>query len=221
MENIKKEGRYLLGLDVSTKTIGIALFEDMGGHGELQLLNHVSPKIKPKPKTSIAELCEKATIFENEFLNKYVDMGITKVIIEEPLLRSNNVYTVATLLRFNGMISRSVYDTLGIAPDFISSYDARAFGYPEFMQKRTHKKDGTPLTEASIKRNKPVLFGGLPYDIDKKAVVWEKVSAAHPEIEWLYTRVNSLKKENYDMCDAFTCVLGQMHKEGLWIPKKT
>jgi len=212
------ENGFILGLDVSTKTIGVALFEDKGKYGELKVLNHVTPKVKPAPKTKIEELAEKAGIFENEFLNKYVDMGITKVIIEEPLLRSNNVYTVATLLRFNGMISRSVYDTLGIAPDFISSYDARAFGYPEFMQKRTHKKDGTPLTEASIKRNKPVLFGGLPYDIDKKAVVWEKVSAAHPEIEWLYTRVNSLKKENYDMTDAYVAVLGQMHKEKLWVP---
>lgn len=210
------ENGFILGLDVSTKTIGIALFEDKGGKGELKLLHHVTPNVKPKPKTKIEELAEKAKIFEEEFLNKYVDVGITKVIIEEPLLRSNNVYTVATLLRFNGMISRSVYDTLGIAPDFISSYDARAFGYPEFMQKRTHKKNGDPLTDAAIKKNKPVLFGGLPYDVDKKAVVWEKVSDAHPEIEWLYTKVNSLKKENYDMTDAYVAVLGQMRKEGLW-----
>jgi hypothetical protein len=47
------------------------------------------------------------------------------VVIEEPLLQSNNVNTVATLLRFNGMISKSVFDTLGVVPDFISSYDAR------------------------------------------------------------------------------------------------
>ena len=212
-----RENGFILGLDVSTKTIGIALFEDMGGHGELKLLNHVSPKIKPKPKTSIAELCEKAKIFEGEFLNKYSDVGITKVIIEEPLLRSNNVYTVATLLRFNGMISRTVYDTLGIAPDFISSYDARAYGFPELMQKRSHKKDGTKHTDAYLKKAKPVLFGGLPYDIDKKAVIWEKVSDLEPQIEWLYNRAKGLAKENFDMTDAYVAVIGQMRKEKIWL----
>jgi hypothetical protein len=50
------------------------------------------------------------------------------VVIEEPLLQSNNVNTVATLLRFNGMISKSVFDTLGV-PDFISSYDARKYSF--------------------------------------------------------------------------------------------
>ena len=218
MENTKKGGDYLLGLDVSTKTIGIALFEDKGTHGDLKFLKHVTPKVKPVPKSKIEELFKKAAIFE-EFLNDYKDAGITKIIIEEPLLRSNNVYTVASLLRFNGIVSRAAYDILGVVPDFISSYDARAFGYPEFMRKRTLKKNGEPLTDAAIKRSKPVLFGALPYDIDKKFVVWEKVSQAHPEIEWLYTRVNSLKKENYDMTDAFTCVLGQMHKEGKWKPR--
>jgi hypothetical protein len=48
-----------------------------------------------------------------------VSVNITTVVIEEPLLQSNNVNTVATLLRFNGMISKSVFDTLGVVPDFI------------------------------------------------------------------------------------------------------
>jgi hypothetical protein len=216
MMNKKTENGFILGLDVSTKCIGIALFEDLGDRGELKLLHHVTPKVKPVPKSKIEELFNKASIFEKEFLNKYADVGITKVIIEEPLIRSNNVYTVATLLRFNGIISRAVYDTLGVVPDFISSYDARAFAFPEFMQKRTHKRDGTPLSEKVVKNSKPVLFGALPFDVDKKAVVWDKVSESHPEIEWLYTKVNSLKKENYDMTDAFVAVRGQMHREGLW-----
>jgi hypothetical protein len=62
------------------------------------------------------------------------------VVIEEPLLQSNNVNTVATLLRFNGMISKSVFDTLGVVPDFISSYDARKYSFPELMSVRKFKK---------------------------------------------------------------------------------
>jgi len=216
MKKNKDKKNYLLGLDVSTKTIGIALFEDLGDKGQLKLLHHVSPKIKPAPKDKIQELCDKAKIFETEFLNKYADIGITDVIIEEPLLRSNNVYTVATLLRFNGMICRSVYETLGVAPQFISSYDARAFGFPELMAKRTHKKDGVAFTDKQIEKKKAVLFGGLPYDIDKKDVIWNKVADVEPLIKWLYTPKMILKKENYDMTDSYCAVIGYMNQVGRW-----
>ena len=103
---MSKEPEYILALDVSTSTIGIALFEDLGGKGELKLLHHVSPKVKPKPENKMEELFRKVEIFQTEFLNKYADFGIKRVVIEEPLLQSNNVYTIATLLRFNGMISK-------------------------------------------------------------------------------------------------------------------
>jgi len=106
MEKINHTNNFVLGLDISTKTIGIALFEDFGNKGTLRLLHHVTPVVKPKPQSKMQELFEKVTIFEDEFLKKYKDIGITKVVIEEPLLRSNNVNTVATLLRFNGIISR-------------------------------------------------------------------------------------------------------------------
>lgn len=210
-------GNYVLGLDVSTKTIGIALFEDNGKNGDLKLLHHVTPKVKPNPKDKMQQLFEKARIFEEEFLNKYADIGITRVIIEEPLLRSNNVNTVATLLRFNGMVSRSVYDTLGIVPEFISSYDARKYGFPELMAVRTKKKDGTLYTEAAIAKKDPVLFGA--YDLtttDKKMVVFEKVCDLEPQIQWLYTKNNTLKTENFDMTDAYCCVRAVMKRDGNW-----
>ena len=155
-----KEPQFILALDVSTSCIGIALFEDLGTKGDLKLLHHVSPKVKPQPENKMEELFKKVEIFQTEFLNKYADFGITKVIIEEPLLQSNNVYTIATLLRFNGMISKSVFDTIGVVPEFISSYDARKYAFPELMALRRFKKDGTPLAEKQIAKNTPVLFGG-------------------------------------------------------------
>jgi hypothetical protein len=211
-----KEASYVLGLDVSTKTIGIALFEDMGDKGDLKLLHHVTPKVKPKPESKMQELFEKANIFEQEFLNNYSDVGIDRVIIEEPLLRSNNVNTVATLLRFNGMISRSVYDTLGVIPEFISSYDARKYGFPELMEVRTKNKKGEPYSEKEIEKKKPVLFGGYDWDIDKKMVVWDKVADLEPQIDWTYTRNKTLKAENFDMTDAYTCVRAVMKRDGIW-----
>ena len=209
----------ILGLDISTKTIGIAVFKDLGDKGKLLLLHHVTPKVKPKPESKMEELIKKADIFDNEFLNEYINAGIGKVIIEEPLLRSNNVNTVATLLRFNGMLSRAVYDKLGVVPDFISSYDARAYGFPELKAIRTHNKKGEVYTEKQLKKNKPVLFGGYPWDVDKKEVVWNKVVELEPQIAWLRDKKGKLKKENFDMTDAYICVLGQMNKEGKWLPE--
>lgn len=210
------ESKFILGLDVSTKTIGIALFEDKDGSGDLKLLHHVTPKVKPEPDSKLEELFEKARIFEKEFLNDYADFGITKVIIEEPLLQSNNVNTVATLLRFNGMVARSVYETLNIVPDFISSHDARRYAFPELLTIRTTKKDGTPRTESEIAKSVPVLFGAHDFDADKKMIIWELVSDLEPQINWFYDKKNKLKKENFDMSDAFTAVRGYMRKNNHW-----
>jgi hypothetical protein len=206
----------ILGLDVSTKTIGISLFEDLGDSGKLQLLTHITPKVKPNPKDSIELLVKKAQIFQFEFLEKYSDIDITRVIIEEPLVSSNNVNTVATLLRFNGMICRSVYEVLNIVPEFISSYDARKFAFPELMEIRKTNKKGELYSEKEIEKKQPVLFGAYEYDVDKKVVIWEKVNEREPQIVWMYDKHQRLSKENYDMTDAYACVLGRLRKEGKW-----
>jgi len=216
MEKTNHTNKFVLGLDVSTKTIGIALFEDFGNHGALRLLHHVTPVVKPKPENKMQELFEKAKIFEEEFLIKYKNIGITKVVIEEPLLRSNNVNTVATLLRFNGIISRSVYEILGVIPEYISSYDSRAHAYPELMQIRKFNKKGEAYTPKEIEKAKPVLFGEYDYEIDKKLVVWEKVSELEPQIVWLVDKKQKLKKENFDMTDAYTCIRAVMNRDNLW-----
>ncbi len=214
---MEKEPEFLLALDVSTSTIGIALFEDLGNKLELKLLHHVSPKVKPKPENKMEELFRKVEIFEKEFLSNYADFGITNVIIEEPLLQSNNVYTIATLLRFNGMISKSVYDTLGIVPEFISSYDARKYAFPDLMAVRTKKKDGTDLNEKQIAKNAPVLFGAYPFDVDKKYVLWEKVAELEPQVTWFYDKNNKLKKETFDTSDAYVCGLAYINKRNLQV----
>lgn len=210
------EPNLILGLDVSTKTIGIALFEDRGESGKIKLLHHIAPNPKPKRDSKIQELCDKANIFRDEFLMKYKDFNITKVIIEEPLLRSNNVNTIATLLRFNGMISRDVYEILGIVPEFISSYDARAYAFPELMAVRTHNKKGEAYPEKELKNKTTTLFGAYPWDVDKKEIIWNLVANLEPQITWLYNNKNVLKKETYDTTDAYCCVLGQMRKLGIW-----
>jgi len=217
---MKEKQEFILGLDVSTKTIGIALYENLGEKGKLTALTHVTPKIKPLPPTKTQELFEKCDIFDEQCLDKYKSFNITRVIIEEPLLRSNNVNTVGTLLRFNGMISRAVYKKLGVVPDFISSFDSRKYAFPELMAVRTHNKKGEEYPEKDIEKKSKLkqttLFGAFDWDVDKKTIIWEKVAYLYPQITWLYNRNQVLAKENYDMSDSATCVLGFMSLIGEW-----
>jgi hypothetical protein len=194
-----KNSPKVLGLDISTKTIGWSLFDIKTE--ELLELTHFSPVVKPKVDDKIHELLIKVNAFE-EKLKNYKNLGITKVVIEEPLLNSNNVWTVGTLLRYNSMITKSIYDILGIVPNFISTYNSRKFAWNDLVQENS--------------KGKYVLFGGLPKDIDKKELIWKKVSDKEPQITWLYTKNNTLKKECYDMADSYTCVLGYMKQEKIW-----
>jgi hypothetical protein len=199
MKKSLKESPKILGLDVSTSTIGWALFDIMSK--ELLELTHISPRPKPKTDNKIHELLSKAEIFRTKLL-QYKDLGITNVVIEEPLLNSNNVYTIGTLLRFNTLITKEIYDVLGIVPEFISTYNSRKNAFPELVQKND--------------KGKHVLFGGLPKNCDKKQIIWDLVAKREPQIQWQYTKNNTLKKENFDQSDAYCCVLGYMKQEKVW-----
>jgi len=196
-----KNSPKVLGLDISTKTIGWALFDIKTQ--ELLELTHVSPRPKSKDTedNKMLELILKSEIFKTK-LEDYKKLGIVSVIIEEPLLNSNNVYTIQTLLRFNTLICKTIYDIIGIVPEFISTYNSRKFAFPELVKENDKKKF--------------VLFGGLPKDIDKKMVIWELVAKREPQIQWQYTKNQTLKKENFDQTDAYTCVLGYMRSKGIW-----
>ena len=196
-----KNSPKVLGLDISTKTIGWALFDIKTQ--DLLELTHVSPRPKNKDtdENKMLELILKSEVFKTK-LEDYKKLGIVSVIIEEPLLNSNNVYTIQTLLRFNTLICKTIYDVLGIVPEFISTYNSRKFAFPELVQEND--------------KQKYVLFGGLPKDIDKKMIIWELVAKKEPQIQWQYTRNNTLKKENFDQTDAYACVLGYMRSKEIW-----
>jgi len=198
-EELKEDSPKVLGLDISTKTIGWALF-DIESKNLLEL-THISPRPKATTDSKIEELMLKSNEFRKK-LESYVGLGIQTVVIEEPLLNSNNVYTVGTLMRYNTLICKDVYDILGVIPEFISTYNSRKFAFPHLVQKNDS--------------NKFVLFGGFPKDIDKKVVIWELVAKREPQITWQYTKNNTLKKENYDQTDAYCAALGFMKSKEIW-----
>lgn len=210
--------RIILGLDVSTACIGVCVIKDDGSDKpQILSLTHKTPKVSKNIK-GIEALFIRKRIFENECLNEIKEkFDITDVVIEEPLLSSNNVNTVATLLRYNGMISDSIYSVFGLVPNFISSYDARMFSFPELVSLRKYNKKGIeyPLKhiENAIKNDNIVLFGSYPFDIDKKTVMMNMVNDMYHdnEITWVFNDKGALKKENYDACDALICALAYVN----------
>ena len=213
---MKDNKNIYMSLDISTACIGVSIVVDDGSkYGKIVELTHINPKVSNKIK-GIEQLFLKKKIFE-EFLIKYKDFGIDEVIVEEPLMRSNNILTVSTLLRFNGMVSDCVYNILGIVPKYISSYEAREYSFPELMSIRKYGKNEKQYEFSKIYKEikdcKLVLFGGYPWTIDKKTVIQGKVAEIFPDIEWLYNKKGELKKENFDACDAYVALLGWMNKQ--------
>lgn len=212
--NSPQAGDYelIMGLDVSTKCIGVCLYEfNRNGMDKIVNLTHVEPRTE-KEVEGIEQLFLKKQIFEEKFIVMCKDKGITKVVIEEPLLSSNNAMTVSVLCKFNGMISESIYRHLGIVPDYISSYDARKYAFPELMGLRKFHKNGDRLTREElnkdVSKNHAVLFGDYSFDCDKKFILWNKVSDMFPFINWIYDKKGELKKENFDASDALVTCLG-------------
>ena len=212
-----KEGHTVwMALDVSTACIGITiLVEDGSEYGKIAEMTHISPKVSNKIK-GIESLFIKKQQFQ-QFIRGFSEYSIDRVVIEEPLVSSNNKNTVATLLRFNGMISDCIYNELKIVPDYISSYDARQYSFPELMAIRKYGKDEKIYKPnkiiSSIRDGNFVLFGSYPWTIEKKSVIHEKVSGIFPDIKWIYNKKGELKKENFDATDSYVACLGQINME--------
>lgn len=219
----KKYPKLILGLDISTACIGIAIIYDDGETlPQIELISHVSPKISKDIK-GIEALILRKEIFEENFLKKMDEVlsgiecplkEITDVVIESPMVYASggsNAETVAQLLQFNGILSDAVYRVLHIVPSYISSYDARMHSFPSLLSIRKYNKKGIvyPLShiKKDIRDNHLILFGSYPFDCDKKLIMMNCVSELYPDIPWIYNKKGELKKENYDSCDALVCAL--------------
>ena len=204
-----------MGLDISTKTVGvtIATWDEVSEYPNILIVTHLRPKNINKTKNKTESLFIKSDII-CKGLSEYVKYGITDIIIEEPKIGTNNATTASSLLRFNGMISQSVYNIFGIVPEFISSYDARKYGCPQLFAVRKYKKDGTLYEKEkvldSIKNNNLQLFGEYTFDCKKKYILWSIVSEHYPEIKWTYSENGELKDENFDTSDSLICVIGHI-----------
>ena len=221
------KNRIILGLDISTHCTGISIVY-INEDEELKpiVVTHLRPKIPSKIK-GIEALFLKCELFmtkleeillENKLYTErdgVKECLITDIVIEEPLLSSNNTETVATLLRYNGMIAQNVYKMLNIVPQFISSYEARKYGMPSLMAVRKYDKKGNIYPVKKIKtcinKDELVLFGAYPFDCAKKMIIWNYVSEKFPEIQWVYDKKGDLSKENFDASDSLICIMGYVN----------
>lgn len=207
----------IMSLDIGVNYIGITiLYNDNSQYGQIIELTHVSPRVPNKVK-GIEALFIKKNIFKTEFLEKWKNKGITRVVIEAPMITLHNQELCTTLLQYTGMISDCVYEVLGVIPNFISSYDARQYAFPELMGVRKFDKYGNIYKQekilSNLNKSNLVLFGGYPWDVDKKNVLLSKVAEIFPDIDWLYDKNGDLKKENFNTADSFIAALGFLNKE--------
>ena len=173
----------ILGLDVSTSTVGWCLLE-----GE---------KIKDIGFISLSKgksLVEKAAIFEKN-LSIIADLrNITHVFIEAPLQRfspgRSSAGTLVKLASFNGVTQFVCYQKLGISPELLNVTSARkSIG----IQTQTQKKAGIPVKEQ--------VFGWVENKL--QTIVWpEKVLKSGPR------KGQSIRlPECFDMADAYVIAM--------------
>lgn len=173
----------LLGLDVSTATIGFSL----AGPGEIfPILGYVSISDHENLYTRVDE-------FERAISEKLKDLDLTdrikSIYIEEDLQRftpgMSSAKTIQKLSRFNGMISLTVYKMFGIFPVHINVNEAR-----NSIGCKFNRKDKTKTT---------------------KQKVFEWVETQLPDFCWPTKVVQSGKRkgqtvnidECFDMADAY------------------
>jgi RNase H-fold protein (predicted Holliday junction resolvase) len=109
----------ILGLDVSSSKIGIAILDY-----DKKIVS--TDLIKFKPETPLEE---RAKLFENKLfkLQKFYNIG--EVFVEEPFIAfgggKTTAHTMAKLQRFNGMCCYSIYNVFESVPNMVNVRAAR------------------------------------------------------------------------------------------------
>ncbi|NJO59673.1 MAG: hypothetical protein HC836_15620 [Richelia sp. RM2_1_2] len=189
MKGVPKE--YSWSLDISTTNVGMALWDEKG---KLIELKHLQLKVD----NSIPEenrYLYKARLFRDhirkfkERVNVEYGCEITNIFVEKPLPNTGvNINTTAKLLGFNGIVCYILYEIFGVEPLLISVHDCRRIFCDELLVKKNGK-----------------LTLSFPKNIDKKEYIWKKVTKLEPNIKWIYDKNNKIKRESFDMSDAFAC----------------
>jgi len=182
-------------LDISTTNVGCSLWDEKGKLIELKHLSLKSDKDINVEDRDIhkAEVFKEYCIAYKHRIENDLNGDMTHVFVEAPLSSTpKNINTTALLLGFNGMARYVLYEVFGIMPIKISVYESR-------------KSFLVDLVKVSYKKGEKVETLSFPeaYIKEKKLYIWEKVAKLEPQIEWFYTRNNTLKDMCFDMADSY------------------
>lgn len=199
--------KYIWSLDISTTNVGSALWDSKGKLIELKHLSLKTDKDIPVENRDLYksdmfwEYCEKY----KKRVNKDLNGDIKNIFVEAPLQHTpKNINTTALLLGFNGMARLVLYKVFGFMPEKITIHEARKQMCPELVKQS--KRKGELVETLSFPRE---------YQKQKKLYILEKVSKLEPQIEWVYTKNNTLKDICYDMSDSYAVGIAGLKKLGI------
>jgi hypothetical protein len=184
--------RVFVSFDISTSCIGVSIFNE----------NFELTSVKALKMTTNKDCQDDPEITKGDGFKKFVEelkiYEIIDIFVEEPLVKSNNVYTVNKLLKFNGICSYILRDVLGIIPKFMSVDEVRRIFCPE-------------MTEYDARKNKFTLkFKSRK--IDPKTYIFEKIAKDYENISWLFNKNGKLKTENFDITDSIALAKSSFKK---------
>lgn len=146
----------LLALDISTSTIGLAIFSE---DHKLHELSHIKFK---QGKNLFVKLEEFIKFFE-----KYEKLPINEVIIEEPLRafkgKFSSAQTISILNFFNGMISSYLFNIFNTEPIYYNVQHARKLAFPNLLIPKSHPNKKALIMESIIN-----IFPTLNFEYSKR-----------------------------------------------------
>ena len=158
----------ILGLDISTSITGYTILKDDGSVAECSFID--LKKVK--------DVFGKASLCQSVFAKLFAKYPIKKVYIEESLqmfsMGKSSAKTLATLTKFNGILSWIIFNDFLISPKHLPAISAR-------------KKAGIVLVKG-IKAKECV----MKHMIDNES--WFPIQ---------YTKTGKIKPHCYDMADSF------------------
>lgn len=134
MEKITNKTTLILGLDISSTAIGVTLMDKNS-----LVLDIFAIELNKK-----GDLIDKSIKFRDEMLKIKDKIGdiIPLIVVEEPLMGSQNPSTNNVLHQFNGMCRLILYSIFETKPIMVSVSDLRKEFCPEFIVKKQHR-DGS------------------------------------------------------------------------------
>lgn len=184
----------ILGLDVSTSFVGIAIIQDDFGmvpKEAIVLLDHLAFK----GCVSLLDKTDRLRTYLLDLARRHP--GVTKIVIEDAAKRyasgRSSMKTIGALIRFNGLATYCAYDAFDVHPRYISAVKARS---------------ACGIKVRSVKK-----AGGLSQKQQVFQRLWE-TDLEH--IQWPMVPGGDVVPWAYDIADAY--VVARSERAGLSVP---